>query len=217
MNTPDITCPLCASDLIHPYHQDKFRQFFLCHHCNLVFVDPQSLPSIAREKQEYDLHQNHMADEGYCRFLQRAIDPVVSLVSPPAHGLDFGCGPTPVLATLLKQKGYKMSVFDPIYANNLEVLSSRHYDFITCTEAIEHFHAPVKELHCLTTLIKPGGIIVFMTKRVKSLEAFSTWHYKNDQTHVSFFSDETFLYLGKKYGFEVTLSGKDIVLLKKQP
>ncbi|MEG3765825.1 class I SAM-dependent methyltransferase [Alteromonas sp. 14N.309.X.WAT.G.H12] len=216
MNTSDL-CPLCASNLIQPYHQDKFRQFFLCQQCKLVFVDPQSLPSKAREKQEYDLHQNHMTDKGYCRFLQRAMDPVVSLVSPPAHGLDFGCGPAPVLATLLKQEGYRMSVFDPIYANNLEVLSSHHYDFITCTEAIEHFHTPAKELHCLTTLIKPGGIIVFMTKRVRSLEAFSTWHYKNDQTHVSFFSDETFFYLGKKYGFEVTLSGKDIVLLKKRP
>ncbi|MBU2978456.1 class I SAM-dependent methyltransferase [Alteromonas sp. C1M14] len=217
MTTLTFPCPLCASDHILFYHEDKFRPFFQCQQCKLVFAHPQSLPSLIREKREYDLHENHAEDEGYCRFLRRAITPVLANVSLPAQGLDFGCGPTAVLAGLLEQEGYSMTVFDPIYANDSAVLNGRHYDFITCTEAIEHFHTPAKELHILNQLIKPGGLLVFMTKRVTSLQGFSTWHYKNDQTHVSFFSDETFFYLGKKYGFEVTLSGKDIVLLKKRP
>ncbi|MBU3020200.1 class I SAM-dependent methyltransferase [Aestuariibacter sp. A3R04] len=213
-----LSCPLCHCADTEFYHQDTRREYFQCTHCYLVFVHPDLLPTLTREKQEYDLHENHAADEGYRQFLSRARDPVVNSMKKGARGLDFGCGPAPVLADMLTNNGFIMDVFDPIYAPSEPVLYRRHYyDFITCTEAIEHFHQPVKELKLFSSLLKENGLLVVMTKRVESKSRFTNWHYKNDLTHVSFFSDATFYYIGDRMGFNVSFRGKDVVLLKKRP
>lgn len=214
----NLSCPLCRSSSTDFYYQDSRREYLSCSVCHLVFVHPSSLPDSAREKQEYDLHENHADDHGYRSFLSRALNPVLAHIKPDARGLDFGCGPTPVLAEMLTENGFRMDVFDPIYACYESVLNNRHvYDFITCTEAIEHFHQPAKELAILHTLLRENGLLVIMTKRVESRERFATWHYKNDITHVSFFSEDTFHYIGERMGFNVSFSGKDVVLLKKRP
>lgn len=215
MTSPD-TCPLCISSEIQDYYEDKKRRYLQCERCDLVFVATEFLPDRLQEKAEYDLHENSFEDTGYRQFLNRAFMPVTEKQTPPASGLDFGCGPAPVLADMLTQAGFSMKWYDPIYANDKSVLSGR-YDFITCTEAIEHFHRPVQEISLLTSLLKPDGLLVIMTKRVETPEKFANWHYKNDMTHVSFFSASTFDYIGREYGFSVTLYSKDVVLLKKHP
>lgn len=215
MTSPD-TCPLCISSEIQDFYEDKKRRYLQCDRCDLVFVATEFLPDRLQEKAEYDLHENSFEDTGYRQFLNRAFMPVTEKQTPPASGLDFGCGPAPVLADMLTQAGFSMKWYDPIYANDKSVLSGR-YDFITCTEAIEHFHRPVQEISLLTSLLKPDGLLVIMTKRVETPEKFASWHYKNDMTHVSFFSASTFDYIGREYGFSVTLYSKDVVLLKKHP
>ncbi len=215
MTSPD-TCPLCISSEIQDFYEDKKRRYLQCDRCDLVFVATEFLPDRLQEKAEYDLHENSFEDTGYRQFLNRAFMPVTEKQTPPASGLDFGCGPAPVLADMLTQAGFSMKWYDPIYANDKSVLSGR-YDFITCTEAIEHFHRPVQEISLLTSLLKPDGLLVVMTKRVENPEKFASWHYKNDMTHVSFFSASTFDYIGREYGFSATLYSKDVVLLKKHP
>jgi len=210
------TCPLCLSKQINHYHEDKKRRYLRCEQCDLVFVAREFLPDLSQEKAEYDLHENSFDDQGYRQFLNRACTPITEQLTPPATGLDFGCGPAPVLADMLKQHGFSMHWYDPIYANDESVLNL-NYDFISCTEAIEHFHRPIEELTLLTSLLKPGGMMAIMTKRVESPEKFVSWHYKNDMTHVSFFSARTFDYIGREFGFSVTLCSKDVVLLKKHP
>jgi len=54
-----------------------------------------------------------------------------------------------------------------------------------------------------------------MTKMVIDVEAFATWHYKNDLTHVIFFSHATFEYLAERDKLELEFVGKDIILLRK--
>ena len=54
-----------------------------------------------------------------------------------------------------------------------------------------------------------------MTKRVTGKEAFATWHYKLDPTHISFFSEKTFEWLGDKWGVEPEFIGDDVVLFTK--
>lgn len=209
-------CPLCLSQQVHHYHQDKKRRYLQCGQCDLVYVESAFLPAPEQEKAEYDLHENGFEDQGYRQFLSRACTPITDCLGPPANGLDFGCGPAPVLADMLTQASFSVRWYDPIYADDKTVLKG-NYDFITCTEAIEHFHRPVEELTLLTSLLKPGGLLVVMTKRVESPDKFANWHYKNDMTHVSFFSATTFDYIGREYGFSFTLCSKDVVLLKKHP
>ncbi|MGF1683024.1 class I SAM-dependent methyltransferase [Photobacterium minamisatsumaniensis] len=208
-------CPLCHCEVAEIFHQDKRREYFRCGECALIFADPNALLMPIEEKTVYEQHQNNPADEGYRRFLNRVAAPLMAhFGSTPLQGLDFGCGPGPTLSVMFEEAGHQMAVYDPYFANNPEVLA-RQYDFVTCTEAIEHFYTPAKEWGLLLSIIKPGGWLGVMTKLATNADAFGQWYYKNDPTHVSFFSRETFQYLARRDSLDVEFVGNDVILLRK--
>jgi len=208
-------CPLCRTGGGTPFHQDK-RAYFRCAICQLVFVLPHQFLSPEAEKALYDLHENSPDDSGYRRFLGRLAGPVSQRLAPGSYGLDFGSGPGPTLSVMLEELGHSMTIFDVIYAPDHEALQ-KEYDFITASEVVEHLHHPRQELERLWTCLKPGGLLGIMTKRVIDQEAFSRWHYKNDLTHVCFFSLETFQWLAAHWDAKLTVPGDDVVLLRKMP
>ncbi|GAA4878560.1 class I SAM-dependent methyltransferase [Ferrimonas pelagia] len=209
-----MLCPLCQHPQSHHYHQDKRRHYFQCQQCQLVFVDPSALLPANAEKQIYDQHQNSPTDQGYRRFLSRLADPLLARLPEGSDGLDFGCGPGPVLASMLEQAGHRMALYDIYYQPDRTPLR-RQYDFVTCTEAIEHFYRPGREWQLLMSLLKPGGTLGLMTKMVRNANAFAQWHYKNDPTHVCFFSPATFRFLARQQGLTVEFHGSDVILLQK--
>ncbi|MEX1121295.1 MAG: class I SAM-dependent methyltransferase, partial [Balneolales bacterium] len=107
--------------------------------------------------------------------------------------------PGPALSILLQRQNIECEDYDP-YFYPRELTST--YDFIFATECFEHFNYPDREIKRLKSLIKPGGILTVMTINWKNLEDFPNWHYAKDPTHVSFFRQETFDFICKKYGFE---------------
>jgi len=107
-----------------------------------------------------------------------------------------------------------METFDPFYAPEIKPLQHQ-YDFITASEVLEHLHHPRRELDRLWSCLKPNGSLGIMTKRVIDQEAFSRWHYKNDPTHVCFFSIETFRWLEAHWRAILTISENDVVLFTK--
>ena len=135
-------------------------------------------------------------------------------LSKPAFGLDFGCGKAQVLASLMEAQGHRMVNFDAFYYPDLS-WQEYNYDFITCSEAIEHFHQPAREWLLWMERLKPAGWLGIMTKRVINVQRFAHWHYKNDPTHVSFFSENTFSWLANRYNMQLEFPQKDIVLLQK--
>ncbi|KKO45187.1 methyltransferase [Arsukibacterium ikkense] len=208
-------CPLCQA--LHPvlYFQDKQRCYFRCANCALVFADRLSLLSSQAEYAQYLLHNNDMDDDGYRRFLARLSQPLLAkLQGSRKLGLDFGCGPGPLLAKMLSDAGQQMQVWDPYFADNPGALQQQ-YDFICCTEAIEHFVNPGNEWAQWQKLLKPAGILAIMTKRYTDLPAFSHWHYKNDPTHVSFFHQDTFHWLATRAKMTVDFVTNDVVILQK--
>ncbi len=213
MKIPSL-CPLCHQSSITHYHRDKRRDYFQCTNCLLVFVPPEQLPQTASEKQEYDLHINEIDDPGYRRFLDKVFTPLVTRLTSDAQGIDFGCGPGPALQAMLIEAGFPTNVYDPFYFPDSRVLEQQ-YDFISCTEAIEHFHTPAKEWEMFMKMLKVGGILIIMTKRVIDQTRFANWHYKNDQTHVSFFSKDTFEYLAHQGQLSIEFISDDVVLMQK--
>ena len=208
-------CPLCHSEQHGVFVEDKNRCYFRCQPCALIFADPEAQLSPEQEKAVYDQHQNNPDDMGYRQFLGRLATPLVErLPAGPLDGLDFGSGPGPTLSIMLEEMGYNMAIYDPYFAPDPSVLT-RQYDFVTCTEAIEHFNQPAKEWGLLLSMIKPGGWLGLMTKLATDAEAFTRWHYKNDPTHVSFFSRDTFRFLAQRDGLEVEFVGNDVILLRK--
>lgn len=208
-------CPLCLSRRVEPFHSDKRRDYLRCLACHLAFVPETQHLVLQQEKAIYDLHENHAGDAGYRRFLSRLAIPLIDRLNPNSFGLDYGCGPGPILADMLKQAGHRVETYDPIYANHSQLLQQR-YDFITCTEVAEHFRRPHQEFARLFGLLKPNGKLGLMTKLVIDEQAFANWHYKNDQTHISFFSRPTLQWLADRYRCDVEFIGQDVIIFNIQ-
>ncbi len=196
------------------FARDRRREYRRCQRCLLVWVPPAFFLSPEREKAEYDLHENSTDDPGYRRFLSRLADPLLRYLEAGARGLDFGCGPGPALAAMLEERGCRLSLYDIFYYPDQTVLQGR-YDFITATEVVEHLHKPGDELARLWRLLRPGGVLGIMTKRVSDRDAFLRWHYRNDPTHVCFFSAETFAWWATRHGATLQLPAADTALLFK--
>ncbi|KAA3664616.1 MAG: class I SAM-dependent methyltransferase [Chloroflexi bacterium] len=215
MMNSQIDCPLCNSNQAAPYFEDAKRPFHHCPICSLVFVTPTHFLAPAAEKAEYDLHENDPSDAGYRRFLSRLFLPMQERLTPNSVGLDFGSGPGPTLSRMFAEVGHQMSIYDVFYAQETAVFNQT-YDFITATEVVEHLHNPRFELNRLWSRLKPGGTLGIMTKLVIDRNAFAKWHYKNDLTHVSFFSRETFSWLAAKWQANLSFFHKDVILLQKE-
>ncbi|MFC6673462.1 class I SAM-dependent methyltransferase [Marinobacterium aestuariivivens] len=211
----ELACPLCAAGDCRPYHRDRRRDYCQCRLCDLVFVPPAQRLTAAEEKAIYDTHRNDPKDAGYRRFLSRLFDPMCARLAPDSRGLDFGCGPGPALAMMFEEAGHDVSLYDPFYAPDGTTLE-RQYDFVCATEVVEHLHAPGREIERLLTLLRPGGLLGIMTKRVIDADAFSRWHYKNDPTHVCFFSERTFEYLAQLHQCQLEFVANDAVILKSR-
>jgi len=213
-----IQCPLCESlDHSHFAFQKAYeRDFYECHDCGMIFVARYQLLSEKEEKSRYDLHENHIRSKGYEKFLRRLINPIKELCSPDSSGLDFGEGPYPMLREIFAEDGYnKVKGYDPYYNRNEDVLST-HYDFITCSEVIEHAKSPLFLLQTLKNSLKHGGYLVISTGIYSKDHDFLAWQYTHDDTHVNFFTDKTILWISKSFSFEIKQRAKDLVIFLKK-
>lgn len=211
----EMHCPLCDG-LGTDFHRDRRRAYLRCGRCLLVWVPPAFFLSPEAEKSEYDLHQNRPEDPAYRRFLGRLSAPLLQCLPAAASGLDFGCGPGPALASMLREAGHEVRLYDPFYFPDAEALEGS-YDFITATEVVEHLHRPGPELERLWNRLRPGGTLGILTKLVRDRDAFATWHYKNDPTHVCFFSVETWNWWAQRNAATAVFPAADVILLAKNP
>ena len=207
-------CPLCEAGKVTPYHRDDRREYLQCERCSLVFVPTCYYLSAEAEQAEYDLHRNDPADSGYRTFLSRLHEPMLQLLQRGEVGLDFGSGPGPTLSLMFAEHGMGMEIYDHFYAAKPEVFF-RQYDFITSTEVVEHLHRPGAELNRLWRCLKAAGFMGIMTKLVRNRQAFSTWHYIHDPTHVCFFSKATWQWLAASWGAVIRYQEGDVIILQK--
>ena len=128
-------------------------------------------------------------------------------MSPPASGLDFGCGPGLALVAMGREAGFEMAGYDKFYADDPELLS-REYDFITSTEVVEHLPTPRRAGRPLGPAqarrragrADPAGA---------GDERFRTWRYRQDPTHIVFFAEASFRALGARWRAEVEFPHAD--------
>ncbi len=209
-------CPLCLTTGPREFHQDGRRTYWRCACCELVFVPPAYHLSLAAEKAEYDLHENRVDDPRYRAFLSRVADPLLAMLPPHSHGLDFGCGPGPALAAMLREAGHAVELYDPFFAPDEEPLRRRHA-FITATEVVEHLRQPRESLDGLWSILEPEGQLAIMTRLARSAEAFASWHYIRDPSHIAFYSRATFRWLAKHWNGSLTFLENDVMMFKKPP
>jgi hypothetical protein len=176
-----------------------------------VFAPKEFHLSDSEEKARYDSHQNNPEDERYRRFLSQVFNPVIDFIKPSAMGLDFGSGPGPTLSVMFEERGFKVDLFDKFYANDESIFNNK-YDFITATEVVEHLDNPGAQLTKLCNMLNKSGVLAIMTKMLNNNIDFSSWYYKDDPTHVCFFSKVTMSYLANIWSMDVNFYGDDVVL-----
>ena len=207
-------CPLCGA-VGAEFHRDRRRTYLRCTECALVFVPPEHRPDPVTERSVYELHENSPHDQGYRAFLSRTANAIAQRVPAGSCGLDFGCGPGPTLSVMLEEMGYEMAIYDPFFAPDQAALE-RTYDFVTATEVVEHLHHPASTLATMWSCVGSGGILAIMTQMVIDREAFARWRYKEDETHVCFYSRETFDVVGERVGSTPEFVGRDVVLFGRR-
>ena len=211
-------CPLCLTPdaaLLHKGGKGSgFRDFLHCTECDLVFVPRSQMLDEEGQRERYLQHNNDVDDPGYREFLGKMYHALRPHIQAGARGLDYGAGPGPALQKMMKEDGFEAEVYDIYFHPDQSVLSAT-YDFVTCTETVEHFCDPRHEFENLGRLVRPGGWLGVMTGMLKNWDDFPDWYYHRDPTHVNFFSRHTMLWVAASLGWQVYFPRENVALFEK--
>lgn len=206
-----LDCPLCERAETPVLLADGGRVYHHCAACDLIFLHPGGRLTPLGEVMRYLEHENDRTDPEYIRFLRRLGDPLCVRVPAGARGLDFGCGPVPALGEWLTRQDRDTVSYDPLFHPDETLLEGR-YDFVTCSEVVEHAHHPRTLFDVLARLLRSGGVLGIMT-RFHGVEApFATWWYRRDPTHVAFYSETTMRWIAAHRGWKLELPVPNVAL-----
>src|SRR5574341_1213819 len=176
------------------------RSYMHCPDCDLIFVPHGFHLSPQDEAARYRLHENSLSNEGYVRMFAEKIE-LIHRYCPGIHSaLDYGCGPEPVLAELMKMNGFDCDVYDPYF---FPAFPGKPYDLVISTEVFEHFRDIKGELRKIRSLTNPGGFLAVMTALHDQVKDFGDWWYPGDLTHICFFGLRTFEWIAEEFEFKI--------------
>ena len=214
----DEVCPLCGGSRCRFFHRSDdrhgVREFYECAACDLAFVPPRFHLSESAEVERYLMHDNDPADVGYRRFLSRLWNELKPTLRPGASGLDFGCGPGPALARMMREDGFDARLYDPHFFPDRSPLALK-YDFVTCTETAEHLRAPAATFELLDSLLVPGGRLGVMTGMLEDRSGFASWGYHRDPTHVAFYTRRAMSWIADKMGWAAEFPAQNVTIFSK--
>lgn len=189
----------------------------VCEHCHFIYKQPPYHPTQAAEKHRYETHNNDPGNPGYRTYMERFVDLHVAPLQGVRTVLDYGSGPYPMLADVLRDNGYEVAIYDP-YFHPHEDYADHAYDLIVLHEVIEHMADPITALRHLMGMLKPTGRLIVRTQfRPLEMDAFLAWWYKRDETHVGFFDERTFAVMSSLLDLDMIASNhKDVVVLQRR-
>ena len=99
-------------------------------------MDESNLLKTNEERQRYLEHNNTIENTGYVKMFETFIDNALQPKFTAADKiLDYGSGPNPVFAQIMRRQGKVVDIYDPYFSPLTEYLH-RQYDMITLTEVI---------------------------------------------------------------------------------
>ena len=209
-----MICIVCKNQEAVDFKNIKQKRYWKCSYCEAIFLDKEFYLSSNDEYKHYLTHNNDVNDPRYKQFLSNLMLPLIERIKLNSIGLDYGCGPGPALSLMLREKGYQMFNYDPFFHSKKRSLLKK-YDFICCTETVEHFHNPFDEFTRFNGLLNNGGIIGIMTNFHSEEKIFENWYYIKDPTHVVFYNKKTFQIIAKIFDWDSEFLGNNLVFLKK--
>jgi hypothetical protein len=109
---------------------------------------------------------------------------------------------------------HRMRLFDLFFFPDTKPLDD-FYDFITCTETIEHLYQPAETFARFDRMLRPGGWMAVMTCFLSDDNLFTSWHYRRDPAHVVFYRAATLRRIANRYGWSREIPVKDVALMQK--
>jgi len=212
-----MNCHICAKPAVLFVHEKTNISYYHCVACEYIFKHSKCYQNFELQKERYNLHTNNEDDEGYRAYFQRFLDFTLPLVKRPKLALDFGCGESTILSSMLKEEGIACDYYDPIYHPDT-LQSDTKYDLIVSTEVFEHLHQPREVFEDLLGRLNEGGYLALQTQfHTNDIEEFKQWYYHQDPTHVVFFTAHTFRVLCKRYACTfIKDNGKNMLLIQKK-
>ena len=198
-------CLICSCDT-NVFESKKLKcRYHSCLNCRFIFKDKADIISLDKELRLYNLHNNSIDDEIYVAYFKNFLNlAVFPYAKNTAKWLDFGSGPVPVLAQILK-RDYNIGadIYDKFYAKE-PVYLGRKYDVITSTEVAEHIENPMEYFRMLKELLSDEGILAISTRFHPDEESvFLNWQYIREQSHISFYNKRTMEEIAFRLGFDL--------------
>lgn len=222
------TCVFCESIEIES-RVIGTRLYHQCVTCHGIFLDLKDRLSPSDEKKRYEMHTNSLQDSGYRAYLEKFIDDIMHFLSIKGESIvkieniiDYGSGPNPCLVQLLREKGYRAQGWDPFFSPEKAGLDSGH-DMVTCLEVAEHFGIPRNDFIKIAQYIDLDGFLGLGTHLLPEFSSaeqlwdfFNTWWYRQDSTHISFYSETSLQIVAETAGLEwFGHAGTNVYLFRK--
>ena len=208
-------CTVCKNNKIEFFLNVEGLDYWQCALCKATMLDSIKFISKNKEKKHYLKHNNQINDTRYRIFLSNLIEPLKDKISIDDMGLDYGCGYAPALADILKKDGFNVELYDPFFFKN-ENIFCRKFNFITCSEVVEHFFKPYEEFNKIDSLLASNSWLAIMTSFMTEDYLFENWHYRRDPTHVVFYKKITFKIIANQRDWKINFPSKNIVLFNKK-
>ena len=207
-------CIVCNSKRIRIFITIKEKVYWKCSFCFCKFLDKKYYVDLDTERKHYLKHENHIENTDYRKFLSRITNPLKKYISKNEKGLDYGCGFAPALVKMLSEEGYTIECYDPFFFPNKSVFLNK-YQFITCSEVVEHFFTPFEEFKKIDNILDVNGHLAIMTTFMTDDNLFKDWYYRRDPTHVVFYNNETFKVIASLMNWSIINSSKNIIVFRK--
>ncbi|WP_299314047.1 class I SAM-dependent methyltransferase [uncultured Aquimarina sp.] len=208
-----MNCALCGSKTSEFSVVHK-RAYQHCPNCDGISLHSSYFLSNDKERKRYEIHNNDVTDLGYQNFVSPIVNAIIKNYRKNHKGLDFGSGSNPVITTMLRNQKYTITTFDPFFDPDSKALQST-YHYIACCEVMEHFYHPNKEFKLLYSLLKNKGSLYCKTYLYDESIDFDSWWYKNDTTHVFFYTKKTLNWIKNHYGFSEVIISEKLIIFKK--
>ena len=208
-------CTVCKNNKIEFFLNVEGLDYWQCALCKATMLDSINFISNNKEKKHYLKHNNEINDTRYRTFLSNLIEPLKDKIAINDMGLDYGCGYAPALADILKKDGFNVELYDPFFFKN-ENIFCRKFNFITCSEVVEHFFKPYEEFNKIDSLLATNSWLAIMTSFMTEDYLFENWHYRRDPTHVVFYKKITFKIIANQRDWKINFPSKNIVLFNKK-
>lgn len=189
-------CRLCSTPATILFKDS--RSFYFCGTCGLIFTD---CPLTNEDKIKH--YQSQFDNDFNWKAEAKGFEPLFHKNSGDYRIFDYGSG-SGKLGSALRDLGYDVDCYEPMFDGEF---TSRNlygkYDFIILNEVIEHIENLKSVLTDIHYLLGSNGralIKTFLTDEIindpsNASDIFANWWYKNDMTHISFFSLITFEYI----------------------